>query len=221
MDTEAEERLFAGAGIGFHEVRTAMARAARDGAPAAERRGRGGGGRLRRRGPHAFQCGLAFRVVAGRLLMRGRHVLAPGPAPPPLPAERDGAASWPRIYLCPHLTHPGACGRGVLGERLACVLGHMRPGQACDGCAQVRQCGFCATEFAVGVEVGRGGRVCVVVTRWVDLGLGRTPFDPHYRGHMWQRSLVWRDGKPLPLVRVVPGSIRRRFEDGVESGCVS
>lgn len=74
-----------------------------------------------------------------------------------------------------------------------------------DGVSRVIKCGLCATEIRIdSVAVGKAGQA-FVVTRWKDLGEGRTDDDPVWRGHL-------DEGGGRSGFRAAEGSICAAFE---------
>ncbi|KAI9746684.1 MAG: hypothetical protein M1818_000398 [Claussenomyces sp. TS43310] len=74
------------------------------------------------------------------------------------------------------------------------------------------QCGYCATDFQVDVkDLGRG-RKAFVLTRWMNLGSGSSPFDRAYWSHFKndERRARRDEQNPMPLAM---GYIKARFED--------
>jgi hypothetical protein len=57
----------------------------------------------------------------------------------------------------------------------------------CLTCSGLFQCKICPTEFQIDVKEFLGKGVALVLTRWLDLGEGRTLSDPRYASHVLHR----------------------------------
>jgi hypothetical protein len=81
--------------------------------------------------------------------------------------------------------------------------------KTCATCAGLHQCQTCPTEFQLDtVDYGYNYyHRRLIVTRWLDLGEGRTPEDPKWKSHLGSRDRS--QAKPIPFEA---GSIKATFE---------
>ncbi|KFY90524.1 hypothetical protein V500_05155 [Pseudogymnoascus sp. VKM F-4518 (FW-2643)] len=96
-----------------------------------------------------------------------------------------------------------------LTNKLSCRASHWDNAflnSNCATCTGLFQCKFCPTEFQIGVGVSTENGVALTVTRWLDLGKGRSLEDRRYASHVYGY-----EGRP---VRFKAGSIKAAYEGG-------
>jgi hypothetical protein len=116
--------------------------------------------------------------------------------------------------VCPHWTLDSYSGHSTrLETKIACRMSHwddVRLNSRCRTCSGLFQCKRCPTEFQIDVKDFLENGVALILTRWLDLGEGRTPLDPRYASHVIHKHCR-RYSVP---VRFEAGSIRAAFEGG-------
>ena len=65
----------------------------------------------------------------------------------------------------------------------------------CPCCDVLHQCSKCHTEFEIDIRSMGEGMIALVITKWVDLGMGETPLDPMWRRHLPSKSYYSYNGK--------------------------
>jgi hypothetical protein len=146
-----------------------------------------------------YQCIAEARIIAESLFVRVQKVYL---IPFGRALESIGSCY---IHICPHT--------GRLGQLPE------------NGHSGLRQCNYCPTEYQIDIQdYGQLG-VVVVITKWLDLGEGRTIMDPKWWNHLsklyanhdvfaragWVYKKIPRDGEP---VLFEAGPIYALFEAG-------
>lgn len=152
---------------------------------------------------HNYQFSMEARVISGELLVRAQHWML-------IPAGHN--IEMPRIdfaYLCPHLESPVK--EDYLWKLLRCTMDHLNSKEdSCPTCTGLKQCRFCLTEFQIDVKDFGTQGTAIVITRWLDLGIGETPTDPKWLSHF---RYCGRGKKPEEWrFEFGAGSIKSAFE---------
>jgi hypothetical protein len=153
------------------------------------------------------QWASACRISNGRLIFRHQNwILHPAGA-----TSYSLPPSGARLIVCPHYN--------ILHERfndkLSCRLDHWRDAQrnmSCSVCSGLFQCTYCPTEFQIDVKDFGAVGVALVVTRWLDLGEGRSALDPS-----WDRHLLKIDRGIETPITFPAGSIKQDFQQRLPS----
>jgi hypothetical protein len=163
------------------------------------------------------QCMAEARIITGSLFLRVQQVVL-------LPSSRalKTIASC-HITICPHLGIVSQDGKVRPPENAECTIAHPHNLKQCVRRSGLKQCNYCTTEYQVDLqECGQPG-VAVIITKWLDLGEGRTVLDPKWwsrlsAGYTRHRIFAGADGiykrrtiDRLP-VSFEPGSIHTSFE---------
>jgi hypothetical protein len=88
------------------------------------------------------------------------------------------------IRICPHVTDLGDTDRAIFLPRPKCKLKHRHNLQRCIRHYKARQCEYCPTEYTVDLQECERLGTAVVVTKWIDLGQGRSVMDPKWWSHL-------------------------------------
>jgi hypothetical protein len=138
------------------------------------------------------------RIASDELLMRSQLCIV-------LPTDRRDkylSRMLPVQTLCRHIWAGQEDCR--LRELIKCSLDHLGGKKTCFTCIGTLQCQYCYIDFEIDIrDLGMQG-TALVITRWINLGAGQTPYDKKWRSH----HVV--DDSPVPFC---PGSIRSSFED--------
>jgi hypothetical protein len=140
------------------------------------------------------------RIVAGSLLMRQQLIFI-------IPPSRSIPVPWvPYFTICPHFLFPAEDHIDRYREHTIQVE-HWDASKDFPKWEGMMQCRYCLTEFRI--DFKKCGRHCTAmfVTRWMDLGEGRSPLDPRWASH------VRVDGRTSQVpVNFERGSICAAFE---------
>lgn len=133
--------------------------------------------------------------------------------------------------ICPHvcLRAHGAAANLNLPETAGCTMDHQHGLQRCVRKSGIALCIACPTEYEFRLEECAGFSVAAVITKWMDLGEGRTILDPRWWSHLGEKytaSDVFRkvdgiNGRRLvdrDPVRSPRASIRASFGEYGSSG---
>jgi len=133
-----------------------------------------------------------------------------------------------KIKVCPHFDRVGEDPNLSLPEDASCELAHQCNAKQCLRSSGLKQCDNCPLEYRIDLqECGELG-TAVIITKWLDLGEGRTFLDPkwysHFHDYRTDRTKFidapWIDREGLldKLVSFEPGTIVASFEqDGDEA----
>ncbi|KAH6713953.1 hypothetical protein BKA61DRAFT_689329 [Leptodontidium sp. MPI-SDFR-AT-0119] len=88
-----------------------------------------------------------------------------------------------RISICAHVSTVGTGFEARLPVHMQCKLDHNHDVQQCVRSSGIRQCVYCPTEFQIELQDCERFGIAVVVTKWLDLGEGRSVRDPKW----WSR----------------------------------
>jgi hypothetical protein len=120
------------------------------------------------------QCRAKVKICGGRLLVRVQEFVL-------IPRRNFGSieTAWAWLHICGHF--------GMVGEDPKVSLPEDIRAKRCLRSSGLKQCSDCPTEYRIDLqECGELG-VVVIVTKWLDLGEGRTFLDPawwsRFRGH--------------------------------------
>ncbi|KAH7395896.1 hypothetical protein BKA64DRAFT_754891 [Cadophora sp. MPI-SDFR-AT-0126] len=117
------------------------------------------------------------RIINGSLLLRVQESFSfPIGHPPRIPVTA-------RIGICHHVGIPGQNFEARLPKHAQCILDHNHEAKQCVRSSGTRQCAYCPTEFQIEIQGCADLGVTLVVTKWLDLGEGRTVLDPKW----WSR----------------------------------
>ncbi|PVH84692.1 hypothetical protein DL98DRAFT_610102 [Cadophora sp. DSE1049] len=117
------------------------------------------------------------RIIDGSLLLRVQEsLLFPKGHSPRVPITA-------RIAICHHVGIPGIGFEAPLPEHAQCTLNHNHEAQQCIRSSGIRHCAYCPTEFQIELQGCADLGLALVVTKWLDLGEGRTIRDPKW----WSR----------------------------------
>jgi hypothetical protein len=128
-----------------------------------------------------FRCTAQARIIAGSLLLRVQQVVL-------IPSGRalKGVASC-FIKICYHFDNVAVDPRARLPENVPCEIVHQHDLKQCIRYSGLKQCNYCPTEYRIDLqECGQHG-VAVIITKWLDLGEGRTLLDPKWWSHLSTR----------------------------------
>jgi hypothetical protein len=120
------------------------------------------------------------RIINGHLILRYQLWLL-------FPARQEVIV--PRIKfmdVCPHLRFNCSSSMGIR-QKMACRVSHWENSERnlnCPICSGLVQCKTCPTEFQINTKNFPKHGMCLVLTRWMDLGEGRTLSDPTYASHV-------------------------------------
>jgi hypothetical protein len=147
------------------------------------------------------------RIVADEMIVRSQHWLL-WPAGHRFQLSQQ---AYPHPQVCAHLeTSPHYQDDNVLTDLLQCKVEHINRNQdPCPRCTGLKQCWACPTEMQIDIKVFESQQgTALVVTKWLALGAGKSPFDPKWRSHFLDQNFQ-PARKPYPFE---PGSIQRAFE---------
>jgi hypothetical protein len=149
-----------------------------------------------RRG-YVVQCTALAQIVDSSLIIREQRIFMMPPTQP-IPWEPD-------FIICPHF--PFILVEGFKQYWDIIQIAYWDESKDYQKEEGIIQCKYCMTEFRVDFKsFGEHGNA-VFVTRWLDLGEGRSPMD-----HKWQSHVGWpKRGDSLP-VEFGRGSICSAFE---------
>ena len=121
--------------------------------------------------------------------------------------------------VCPHLTcliRP----RGIFEGHTVSERGLYLCCQLSDGL--LRQCSYCSMEYQFDLAEMEKGFLGVFITRWQNLGEGRSSLDGQWRSHLSDSRGDYPVGESgvswTPVSPFEPGSIRSAFERGQTYG---
>lgn len=122
-------------------------------------------------------------------------------------------------HVCPHWEFKSR-GWSGLKTKLHCRISHWNSLQLnfrCLTCSGLFQCKICPTEFQIDIKDFLKNRLALILTRWLDLGEGRSLSDPRYTSHVRHRFSLRSLDTP---VLFVPGSIKATYEVKLKgAGC--
>lgn len=124
-----------------------------------------------------YQCTAQARIITGSLFLRVQQVLL-------IPSGRalKSLASC-RITICPHVGTVAKDCEAQLPENVQCQIAHQHNLNQCIRYSGLKQCNYCPTEYQIDLQECRQLGVAVVITKWLDLGEGRTFMDSKW----WSR----------------------------------
>ncbi|MCJ1420847.1 hypothetical protein MMC32_007206 [Xylographa parallela] len=188
IDLEAERLLFSGLDIHFHDIRQALL-----GGPTSALHATLTSHESLTAHHGAYHVFLDFRVSSDSLLLRASHWLLE----PTLP--RSDPSGKFAIYACPHLRHESHCVSNALSHALQATLGDLAEHRCTPSSSSLCRCPLCPTEARVRIKYLPSHGAAVIITRWLDLGTGRSPYEARWRSHLWHRGITYRDGESAPL----------------------
>jgi hypothetical protein len=107
--------------------------------------------------------------------------------------------------ICYHLKtdrlSPSVLHGNKLRRMLSCKIQHLNDDQeqvSCETCGGLRQCSDCPTEFQIDLKSFCGRGTAVVITKWMNLGAGRSRSDPKWRSHLRGISGYKKVNKTVP-----------------------
>jgi hypothetical protein len=135
--------------------------------------------RTENRDGYTYQYSSLPRIAEGNLLLHIQQWFRlPFGQTVRLPTDR-------RLYVCPHWITNEPNGLTELSRMVTCATGHWKYSQDnCGFCSGNWGCKLCATEFQIDIKKLWDGGVAIIVTRWSDLGEGRTPEDDKWTMHV-------------------------------------
>jgi hypothetical protein len=149
-----------------------------------------------RRG-YVEQCTALAQIVAGSLFIREQRIFMIPPTQP-LPTPYD-----PYFVICPHIRF-----KSVESQYWEIIhIAHWDEPKDYQNGEGIIQCKYCLTEFRTDFKSFGGRGNAIFVTRWKDLGEGRSPLDHKWQSHVYGRKS--RDWLPVEFDR---GSICAAFE---------
>lgn len=101
--------------------------------------------------------------------------------------------------ICSHITR--YVGSTVL-DLIQCQIQHIGERAGCPKCSLLYRCDQCSVEFESNTTYIDSRKVAVVITKWLNLGSGRTPTDPKWQRHLYP---PW-EGQSVPLPKNWIGS---------------
>lgn len=139
------------------------------------------------------------RIVAGSFLIREqRIVMIPPTQPSPIPWDSD-------FVICRHFSLMSTKSFDLFKD--AIQRAHWDEPKDYRNWKGIIQCKYCLTEFRVDFKnFGERGNA-MFVTKWQDLGQGRSPLD-----HKWESHIAGRNDPEWLPVEFVRGSICATFE---------
>jgi hypothetical protein len=145
------------------------------------------------------QCTASAQIVAGSLFIREQRIfMTPSTQPIPIP--------WgPNFIICPHLQFISVEGFNRYWDIIQ--IAHRDEPRNYKNGEGIIQCKYCLTEFRIDFKSFGGCGNAMFVTRWHDLGEGRSPLD-----HKWQSHIYGRTGGGKLLVEFDRGSLCAAFE---------
>ncbi|MCJ1285981.1 hypothetical protein MMC26_005323 [Xylographa opegraphella] len=200
IDLAAERLLFSGLDIHFHDIRQALL-----GSPASALHAAVISHEILTAHHGAYDVFLDFRISSNSLLLRASHWLLE----PTLPRS-DPFGNF-AIHACPHLKHESHCMSGALSHALQATLADLAEHRCTPSSSRLCRCSLCPTEARVRIKHVPPHGTAVIVTRWLDLGTGRSPYEARWRSHLWHRSNTYRDGEAVPLADFGTGGIAEAF----------
>jgi hypothetical protein len=165
-----------------------------------------------------YQCTAHARIIKGSLFFRVQHLIL---IPPQLSIQTIAHCF---IHICPHVGIVGRDHEAQLPGNIDCMITLLHDLKQCIRRSELRQCKYCPTEYKIGLQECGGAGIAAVITKWMELGEGRTVLDPRWWSHLstkYTGSHVFSQaseihGKRLkerPIVQFEGGSIRRSFEE--------
>ncbi|MCJ1383315.1 hypothetical protein MMC17_006428 [Xylographa soralifera] len=200
IDIEAERLLFSGLDIHFHDIRQALLGGPTSALHAAVTAHKSLTAHYG--GYHVF---LDFRRSCDSLLLRASHWLLE----PALPCT-DPSGKF-ALYACPHLTHKSHYVSNALSHALQATLADLAANRCTLSSSRLCRCPLCPTEVRVRIKHVPPHGTAVIITRWLDLGTGRSPYEARWRSHLWHRGITYRDGESMPLGDFGTGGIAEAF----------
>ena len=158
-----------------------------------------------------------FRIVSGRLLMRGHHRIQFVRYISEVGVQLPFVMNTP-VHICQHVSIEGHH-RSMLDIVRHCIPHKIGKEVLCRQCVSVFSCPHCASEFQVTVEprVSPRNSYDIVFTRWRDFGDCSSPNEPTYRSHISSYNSESLDGQAVPILTWEPGSIKAAFESSEHS----
>lgn len=141
------------------------------------------------------------QIVAGSLLLREQRIyMIPPTQPIPIPWDLQ-------FFVCPHFT---CLSRGRFDQYGNINQYEIAPWDKPNNhqnSGGIIQCKYCLTEFRIDFKNFGGCGNAMFLTRWKDLGEGRSPLD-----HKWQSHVMGCEGPHWLPVEFDQGSIYAAFE---------
>ncbi|KAF1821470.1 uncharacterized protein K489DRAFT_248682 [Dissoconium aciculare CBS 342.82] len=110
-----------------------------------------------------------------------------------------------QLSICNHFNNDD----DTLGPILECKIRHRETRQGYATCHPYLRCPRCHIEFNIRTrDLGVDGSA-VIITKWVRLGRGLSPTDPHWHLNAWESAFMQRN---VPEQATDDGSLHARFE---------
>jgi hypothetical protein len=132
--------------------------------------------KIARRGVERFpyQCIAQPRIIAESLFLRVQEAILI------LSGRALESIAYYYDHICPYIDYA----KVQLPENIQCKIVYRHDLKQCIRHSGLRQCNYCLTEYQIDLqEYGRFG-VVVLITKWLDLGEGRTFMDPKWWSHL-------------------------------------
>lgn len=114
------------------------------------------------------------KIVNGCLLYRTLHIIF-------VPLGQSVTDVNRYVYsICPHVEVPAHQIHALMPQAVACGLDHRHDLQQCLRMSDVACCTECPTDYQFELEECENFGAAVIVTKWLDLGEGRTIHDPKW-----------------------------------------
>jgi len=151
------------------------------------------------------------RIVDSGLLFRSQRVIL---IPPGLTIRNLDRCSF---HICRHIRLTAHGANANFPDISECTINHQHAFERCVRRSEVVHCTVCPTEYDFSLVECNSLGVAAIITKWMDLGDGRTPLDPRWLSHLSQRYIatgVLREGEGITRrdpVRSDHASIRDAF----------
>lgn len=142
------------------------------------------------------------RIVDSSLLFRLQRVIL---IPPGLSIRNLDRCSF---HICPHIRLVTHGAEANLPETAGCTMNHKHGLQRCARKSGIVPCIACPTEYELSLEECGEFGVAAIITKWMDLGEGRTILDPRWLSHLsnkYTASDVLREVNGINRIRLVDG----------------
>lgn len=157
---------------------------------------------------HNYQWEATPRIVDGHFLLRHQvWFIFPNGWEVTVPDQMN-------TDVCDHWQYITPSFPTRLRTKIACRVKHwdnLRLNNSCQTCSGLFQCEICPTEFQIDIKDIPKKLVALVLTRWLDLGEGRSLWNQLYASHLDRLHHKFPDNPPGP-VSFEAGSIRAEFE---------